>query len=360
MRNFRIIIPSPGASSCVVRFVHGGRQIARGISSRYPGVALFLVSDRNVFPLYGKPLHSELSALGAITRSIVLPAGEKVKSVARKTTLDDRLLAGGVRRDSVIIALGGGVIGDLAGFSAATLLRGIRLIQVPTSLLAQVDSSVGGKVGINHRLGKNLIGAFHQPEEVYVATSMLRTLPPREYLSGLGEVIKYGMILDPRLFRELENDPAALLSRRSRTMENVIARCIRLKAAVVAADEREEGPRRILNFGHTVGHAIESLSGYRISHGQAVSIGMVVEGAISRDMGLLRGADFDRLRNLISACGLPTSPPRSITAGQMLRAISRDKKYSGGEVRFTLARAVGRAETGCIVPHEILTNVLRG
>jgi len=360
MKALRITFPPPSPRSHGVHLMANIRQIAEKISGRYPNCGLFVVCDRNVYPLYGKRLTSELLARESPVRTFVLPAGENRKCISGKSALDDRLLAGGLRRDSVLIALGGGVIGDLAGYSAATLLRGVRLVQVPTTLLAQVDSSVGGKVGINHVLGKNLIGAFHQPDAVYIAPAVLRTLPQQQFLSGLGEVIKYGMILSHTLFRELESSRRVVLSRSHRTMGNIITRCIRLKATVVTADERESGTRRILNFGHTIGHAIETLSNHRVHHGYAVALGMVLEGGIAYQMGLLRSRDLDRLRNLVASYGFPTILPPTATPRRMLTAISRDKKNEGGSVRFTLVRGIGKAEAGFEVPPEILLRVLRG
>ncbi len=359
MTTIRIQIPSPPPQSHAVRIVSGSGEIARGISARYPGEPLFLVSDRNVFTLYGRELSALLRARGADLRSIVLPAGERSKSPRTKAHLDGRLLAAGIRRDSVVIAVGGGVIGDLAGFSAATVLRGVRLVQIPTTLLAQVDSSVGGKVGINHPLGKNLVGAFYQPDAVYLSPSMLRTLSDRDFRSGIGEVIKYGMILDARLFRRLETAHRSVVSRRPGTMADIVERCIRLKASVVAADEREADYRRILNFGHTVGHAVEQLTRYRLPHGYAVAIGMAVEGEMACATGLLRPPDLERLRRLLVLYGLPASLPADISPRRILTLVSRDKKNTGGSVRFTLVRGIGKGKPGVIVPEKILLGILR-
>jgi len=360
MKNLRIRIPAAASRSYGVHFCDDGRTIAREIARRYAGVSLFVVSDRNVFPLYGRRLVADLTALGATVHGTVLPPGERSKSSASKKQVDDSLLSGGLRRDSVIVAVGGGVIGDLAGYSAATLLRGVRLVQVPTTLLAQVDSSVGGKVGINHPLGKNLIGAFHQPDAVFISPGMLRTLPAPEYLSGMAEVIKVAMALDGRLFRLLEMEKSAVLARRRAVVSTIISRCIALKAGIVSADERDRGTRRLLNFGHTIGHAIEKLSSFRIPHGRAVAIGMVIEGMVALEMGLLRAPSFERLRSLVLRYGLPASLPPGMPARRLIGAASHDKKYEKGSVRFTLPAGIGRALTGVVVPPDVLRRVLAG
>lgn len=321
------------------------------------GSRAFIVTDRNVHRLHGEALESLLTRAGVSYRTIVLPAGERSKNRRTKERLEDEMVRAGAERNSVVIAFGGGVIGDLAGFTAATLLRGVRLIQVPTTLLAQVDSSVGGKVGIDHPEGKNLIGAFHHPGAVLVSPRYLRTLTRPEYGQGMAEVIKYGLILDRRLFNRLRSSANAVLSRRSATITPVIARCCALKGAVVAADERESGYRRILNFGHTIGHAIEQASGYRVPHGSAVSIGMAAEAGISLALGMITPGELADILGVLKLYELPVVPPRGLSRTAVLRAIRFDKKKSGGAVRFTLLKGIGKAVAGVDVPPALLNSV---
>ncbi|HEX5399542.1 MAG TPA: 3-dehydroquinate synthase, partial [Verrucomicrobiae bacterium] len=272
----------------------------------------------------------------------------------------NQLAAHRLERTSFIVALGGGVVGDLAGFVAATYLRGIAFIQVPTTLLAQVDSSVGGKVGVNLKAGKNLVGAFYQPKLVVCDLDTLKTLPEREFRAGLAEVIKYGIIYDAKLFAELERDLPKLLRRDPKTLARVIARCCEIKAEVVGRDETEGGQRAILNFGHTIGHAIENISGYgKVLHGEAISIGQVAAAKLSRGLLGLPQRDVERIENLFRRASLPVktrliAPQRQ----KLLNAMRLDKKVSGGEITFVLARKIGHVEYGQRVPAELIAPVL--
>jgi 3-dehydroquinate synthase len=275
-----------------------------------------------------------------------------------KERLEDRLLALGAHRDSVVVALGGGMIGDLAGFTAATLHRGVPLVQVPTSLLAQVDSSVGGKVAVDHPRGKNLVGAFHQPARVYIDVGALRTLPGEEYRSGLAEVIKYGATMDAKLFALLKAKARSIAGNAPGTMTPIIRRCCDLKRMIVEADERESGLRRILNFGHTIGHAVETLSNYRLRHGYAVAIGMCAEGRIGVALGITGRDSADRLEALVRLYGLPTEIPSRFTTGSILKATRLDKKSFGGAIRYTLLRAIGASELNVVVPERDLRSLL--
>jgi 3-dehydroquinate synthase len=257
-----------------------------------------------------------------------------------------------------VVAFGGGVIGDLAGFVAATYMRGVPYVQIPTTLLAQVDSSVGGKVAINHPRAKNLIGAFHQPRLVIADVTVLSTLRSRDYREGLAEVVKTAAIADADLFSWLEQNHAAVLARGAEALTFVVRRCCEIKAGVVEADERESGPRAILNFGHTVGHALEALAGYGVMrHGEAVAVGMTAAARISRLLGLLSGDDEDRLVGLLSACALPTRLP-VIPVAAVLDAMRADKKAVRGRPRFVLLRGIGRAEWGCEAPPEVVQKAL--
>lgn len=287
-----------------------------------------------------------LSAIGIDSALAVVAPGERSKSLDAASTLYDQLVAQRADRHTLIVALGGGVIGDLAGFVAATFARGLPLFMVPTTLLAQVDSSVGGKVGVNHPGAKNIIGAFHQPVGVWIDTETVYTLPDRELRCGLAEVVKYGVILDAALFAELECDAARILDRDGQSLRRIVARSCQLKAEVVVRDEREEsGHRAVLNFGHTIGHAIEAVAGYDgpFQHGEAVAVGMVAEGRLAQRLGWIGPEIGDRLVRLLERFGLPTTA-RGLDADQLIEAMSRDKKNQRGRLRFVLPRSVGAVE----------------
>jgi 3-dehydroquinate synthase len=301
------------------------------------GEDCLVVTNETVAPLYLEALLPNLE--GRTVASISLPDGEAHKTLATMATILDKLVAMGAGRDTTVVALGGGVVGDIAGFAAACYMRGVNFVQVPTTLLAQVDSSVGGKTGVNHEQGKNLVGAFHQPQVVLIDTDTLATLPDRELRAGLAEVIKYGAICDANFFAWLEDNIDALLQRDADALAHAIRRSCELKAEVVTEDEREAGRRAILNFGHTFGHAIENCVGYgEWLHGEAVAAGMVMAGELSNI-----GADeLDRLRRLIERAGLPTTPP-ALGAPAYLKAMSRDKKVQKKELRFVLLQRLGAA-----------------
>lgn len=351
--------PFPAPRRGAVRFCGDPRDLASRLAAAAAGSRLFLVTDRNVFRLHGRALGRALARGGVDVRTIVLPPGERTKSRRHRDLLEDRIIRSGADRSSVVAALGGGVVGDLAGFVAATLFRGIRFIQVPTTLVAQVDSSIGGKVGIDHPDGKNLIGAFHPAEAVLLVPAYLRTLPEREYLQGLAEVIKTALILDGRFVRRLETDVRALASRDRAMLREVVSRCASLKTRIVALDEREAGPRRILNYGHTIGHALERASRYAVPHGFAVSIGMAVEAGIALRLGMIGTRDVARTIGLLEAYGLPVSLPGSLDRAPILRAMAFDKKRSGGLVRFTLPSGIGRGVCGVPVPPGVIRDSLR-
>ncbi|HHY84875.1 MAG TPA: 3-dehydroquinate synthase [Verrucomicrobia bacterium] len=319
-----------------------------------------VISDRNVTPLYAKAAHESLSRAGFEPALITVPAGETAKSLDTVRRCYDALATHRLERRSFIVALGGGVVGDLAGFVAATYLRGIAFVQAPTTLLAQVDSSVGGKVGVNLKAGKNLVGAFHQPRLVLCDLDTLRTLPEREFRAGLAEVIKYGIIYDASFFRKLERSLDRILDRDPRVLADVVARCCEIKADVVGKDEKESGLRAILNFGHTVGHALEAISRYgKYLHGEAISIGQVIAAELSsRVLGLPAG-EAARIRELFARAGLPTSLRLNArNRGRLVAAMHLDKKVSAGEIKFVLARRIGEVEFGCRVSPEILDRAL--
>lgn len=327
----------------------GGLCKERGLSGH-----CLVVSDANVDPLYGHQTEVSLKDAGFSVGRAVVAAGEASKSERCLSELYDRALDAGLDRQSFIVALGGGVVGDVAGYAAATFLRGIRYVQVPTSLLAMVDSSVGGKTGINLRQGKNLVGAFHQPALVVADGDTLKTLPPREYISGLAEVVKYGAVRDASFFSDLEAHIEDLTACGPDFMESVIGRCCELKAEIVRVDERESGLRAILNFGHTIGHAIERVAGYgRYFHGDAVSMGMAVAGWVSVAQKGLPAKDSARLNDLLHRLGLPIEMPECSWA-DVRKAMRFDKKAAGQVPRFVLLEKLGHAVPGCEVPEDVL------
>ena len=296
----------------------------------------FIVSNPLVWRLHG-------SKLAGLTPDdvILLPDGERFKQLPAVSRVYDALIRANADRASTLLAFGGGVVGDMAGFAAASYLRGLPLVHVPTTLLAQVDSAIGGKVGVNHPLGKNLIGAFHQPHLVVVDTAVLSTLPRREFRAGLYEVIKYGMTSSPDLFERVARERSAIFARQPEALVAIISESCRIKAAIVSADERESGLRRILNFGHTAGHALETVTKYRrFRHGEAVAYGMLVAAELAVRREVLAGSARQALADLIAALG-PLPPIADVMVAQMMEAMTHDKKVEGGRLHFVLPTSVG-------------------
>ena len=319
-----------------------------------------IITDKNVGKFHSKTVFDALAKAGFFPALITVPAGEAAKSLRTVQSCYDQLAAQRLERKSFIVALGGGVVGDLAGFVAATYLRGIAFVQAPTTLLAQVDSSVGGKTGVNLRAGKNLVGAFYQPRLVLCDLDTLKTLPQREFRAGLAEVVKYGIIRDARFFALLEKQLPAILKRDRQTLEPVIARCCQIKAEVVSRDETEGDVRAILNFGHTIGHAIEKSAGYgKLLHGEAISVGQAAAAILSRKFSGLPGVDAERIADLLRRAGLPVRI--HLTPAQRQKAFSAmrlDKKVSEGEIKFVLAKKIGRVVWNQRVPDAILEQTL--
>ncbi len=336
------------------------RQIGERCRALNLGTRCAIISDANVAPRYENALQTSLRASGFQPVAVTVPAGETAKSLKNVQRCYDQLAAHRLERKSFIVALGGGVVGDLAGFVAATYLRGIPFVQVPTTLLAQVDSSVGGKVGVNLSAGKNLVGSFYQPRLVLCDLNTLRTLPSREFRAGLAEVIKYGIIYDARLFARLERDLSKLLKLETKALAEIIARCCEIKAEVVSQDETESGLRAILNFGHTIGHALEAISRYgKYLHGEAISIGQVAAAELSAMQLGLSQCDVERITDLFRRAGLPTSV--QLTKREMEKlfgAMRLDKKVSGGEIKFVLAKKIGEIAWGQSVPEDLIRSTL--
>jgi 3-dehydroquinate synthase len=350
-----------GSRSYAIKIAPGLLRKTGGECARLKlGARCAIITDTNAGRRFARTVFNSLAVAGFFPVLIVVPAGESAKSLKSVQSCHDQLAAHRLERKSFIIALGGGVAGDLAGFVAATYLRGIPFVQVPTTLLAQVDSSVGGKTGVNLRAGKNLVGAFHQPRLVLCDLEALKTLPECEFRAGLAEVIKYGIIFDAKLFTQLERDLPKILKRDSKTLAPVIARCCEIKAEVVARDETESGPRAILNFGHTIGHAIENSSGYgKFLHGEAIAIGQVAAAKISKKISGLPEREVERITNLFQRAGLPVEIKlNALQREKFFAAMRLDKKTSGGEIKFVLAEKIGRVVWGRTVPMALIEEVM--
>jgi 3-dehydroquinate synthase len=333
-------------------------HVGAHVVSLTQGRKVFLMSHPPLYKLYGAPLVDSLRAAGCGVEVCLVPEGERSKTLLSASRLFTRLARGGADRHSVICALGGGVLGDLAGFVAATYMRGIPLVQIPTSLLAMVDSSIGGKTAVNHKLGKNLIGAFYPPRAVFTDTALLQSLPEREYLCGLSEIVKAGAIGDVELFQFIEEHVEAIRQREETVLTTLIERAIAVKVRVVQEDPTERGVRAILNFGHTLGHALEAATMYtQYSHGEAVAVGMALVAILSERLGYCSAAVRSRLCALIEALGLPTTytdlPPQ-----RLLEVMTHDKKSLNGVIRFVLLKEIGDVAFHQQVPLEVLQTLL--
>jgi 3-dehydroquinate synthase len=355
MRTFRVEL---GANSHPVH-VGAGILAELGKLARDAGLKpgrSAVVTDANVAKLYAKATLAALGAAGFAPTLIEIPPGEQSKSLAQLERIYGLMTEAELERASVVFALGGGVVGDLAGFAAATYLRGIPIVQAPTTLLAQVDSSLGGKTGVNHPRAKNLIGAFHQPRLVVADVATLTTLGDREFREGLAEVIKYGAIMDEPMLASLEKSLDRILARDAAALEDIVERSLRHKAAIVAADERESDLRRILNFGHTVGHALEASTGYgNLLHGEAVAIGMAAAARISCAHAGLSRDEAARLVKLIDRAGLPTAMPEGWRGKEFERAIRLDKKRADDAIEFVLLDNLGHAVTKRLLIEQVLS-----
>jgi 3-dehydroquinate synthase len=344
----RVPLPARGGdSSYDILIDHGLLARLPALLAEYcPAAAYAVVSDSQVGPRYGEPLVTRLREAGQEAALFTFPAGERHKTRETWAAVSDRLVDAQVGRDGALIALGGGVVGDVAGFVAATYLRGIPYIQVPTSLLAMIDSSVGGKTGVDVAQGKNLVGAFHQPRLVVTDLDTLATLPRAQLASGMAEAVKHGVVADAEYFALLERDCRAALAGDAETLERVVARSVSIKSEVVAADERDAGRRAILNFGHTVGHAIEATGGYAGLHGEAVAVGLKLEAELAERAGIAEPGIAARVARLLSQCSLPLALPVRSVVDALLGAMRHDKKSRGGELRLALPRRIGAMAGG--------------
>lgn len=324
------------------------------------GSQVVIVSNDTVAPIYMEKLRGMLGERQLVTE-VILPDGEQYKTLDSLSDIFDRVMTDKHNRTTTFIALGGGVVGDVTGYAAASYQRGVDFIQVPTTLLAQVDSSVGGKTAVNHPLGKNMIGAFYQPRAVLIDINTLQTLPPREFAAGLAEVVKYGLIADEPFYRWLEASMPKLLAREEAALAEAIERSCAAKAAVVAADERESGVRAILNLGHTFGHAIETHQGYgEWLHGEAVAAGMMMALRLSAQRGWINAEEVDRLARLLGAAQLPIAPPPAMDVDDFLELMSRDKKVVDGRLRLILLHAIGESAIVEDVTESELNTLISG
>src|SRR5213595_2755704 len=347
LRSYHIVVES-GALDTV-----GARLAELRVGSRAA-----LVSDAAILRLYGKTVGQSLESAGFRVATVEVPEGEAAKTLAVATLCWDALLAAGLDRTSTVLALGGGAVGDVAGFVAATYMRGVNFVQLPTTVLAQVDASIGGKTAIDHPAAKNLIGAFHQPRLVLVDPAVVRSLPEREFRSGLAEIVKHGIVLDADYFAAVERDAAPLCARDLPVVERVIAGSCRLKAGVVERDERESELRHALNYGHTIGHALETVTGYaRFAHGEAVALGIVAEARLAGRLGIASDETVARQERLLAAVGLPIRAS-ALDTEKILAAITRDKKARDGRVPFVLAPRIGAFQLRYDVPADLIRAVL--
>lgn len=311
-----------------------------------------VITDELVHRLHSEKISESLKSRVKKFDTIVMPAGESTKSLASVEKIIGKMLELGCERGAVVLAFGGGVIGDLAGFAASIYKRGVPLVQVPTTLLAQVDASIGGKTSVNHPLGKNMIGSFYQPKLVWSDLTLLKTLPRKEIICGLGEIIKYGIIRDPALFTLVEQNLERILALDLTLLPEIVTRCCEIKAQIVSADEKESGLRMILNFGHTIGHALEAALEYTITHGEAVLLGMLAESKIALDSGKLPAEDFYRIRKLITS--LRVQPPTGLERERLIKILASDKKAVAGQLRVVLPNKIGEVEVAAGLKEDLV------
>jgi len=343
--------------------IHIGKNILSSLGGffhrhRLPKTVV-IITDKNVARLYLKTAQRSLVQAGFDVRAIVVPAGEKEKNLRRTDAVYSTLLRFRIERRSTIVALGGGVVGDLAGFIAATYQRGVNFVQVPTTLLAQVDSSVGGKVGVNHAQGKNMVGAFYQPAFVVADVASLRTLPNREIVCGVGEVVKYGVIMNRKFFSYVDRNLPTILAKEGKVLAHLVAECCRMKAVVVSKDEREDNLRAILNFGHTVGHALEHAGSYRsLKHGEAILLGMIAETFVAYRLGMISSKNAARIEGAILRIPMPHSIGFSFVPSRLIAAMRLDKKATSGKIRLVLPTSVGKVTLPIVVDEKIILESL--
>lgn len=328
------------------------------LAKNHKAARYVIVTDSNVNPLYGQALLTAMTEGGLKVSVLEIPAGETSKNMSMVMEITGKLLALGADRGTLLIALGGGVVGDLTGFIASVYMRSVPYIQIPTTLVGQVDSAIGGKTAVDLPQGKNLLGTFYQPRAVFVDLNFLATLPVREFRNGLAEIIKYGIIEDDKMFKFLEEHMEEVKDRDAGHLLKIIETCCRIKKSIVEIDEHEQGLRRILNFGHTLGHALEALSDYRLSHGEGVALGMIAAARLSAKMHYLPEKDLARVENVIAAAGLPTRIEAALAPGAVIDRLKMDKKKKDDVVHFVLVKKIGMPFVNGSVSDELITEVL--
>lgn len=336
------LLIAPEKRLCVIHFQKSALQkIAKDLKKRKTARYIFL-TDEGAYGIYGKTLENILKKEEIDAKFFTIPSGEKYKNLKTIESLTGKMVEQGVNRADTLVGLGGGVIGDLAGFISSIYMRGIPLIQIPTTLLSMVDAAIGGKTGINLPIGKNLLGTFHQPRAIYINQFFLKSLPRNQFMSGIAEVIKYGVIQDKKLFKILEQKKEKILALDEKTLNKILVRCVKIKLDIVSEDERENGRRMILNYGHTIGHAIEKISDFKLSHGEAISIGMVEENNWAVNQGILKEKHADRIKNLIEMYELPTNIPKNIKPDEIKKTMQFDKKRKGKILYLSVPKKIGK------------------
>jgi len=359
MRSIKVTLDKKYSSSYEI---HIGRgivdRIALLIAKNHKAGRHVIVTDDNVAPLHGKNFLPVLKNIGLNADIIAFPAGEASKSINTLLDLADKLLKLGADRGTCLIALGGGVVGDMVGFIASIYMRGVPYVQIPTTLVAQVDSAIGGKTAVDLPAGKNLLGTFYQPAAVFVDLSFLETLPAKEFENGLAEIIKYGIIDDEKMFHLLEENMEAVRQKDSTLLVKIVENCCRIKKAIVEIDEREQGLRRILNYGHTLGHALEAVSMYKMTHGEGVAVGMIAAALISAKKGYLDIAEAKRIKELVEKAGLPVKIPAKLPTQEIITRLQMDKKKNGDTIHFVLLKKIGMPFVNGGVEKRLINEVI--
>ena len=361
MRSMKVNLDKKSLSSYEIRI--GNSILDRMtllIAKNHKAGRYIIITDNNVGGLHGPKLLAGLKGVGLNVELIEFPGGEASKNIHTAVDIVEKLLTLGADRNSLLIALGGGVVGDMVGFIASVFMRSIPYIQIPTTLLAQVDSSIGGKTAIDLPSGKNLLGTFYQPQAVFTDLSYLTTLPEKEFNNGLAEIIKYGIIDDEKLFCLLEENMESVKRKDPALLIKIVECCCRIKKAIVEIDEKEQGLRRILNYGHTLGHALEAQSNFTFSHGEAVALGMIAAARISENVGYLDSACRERIEDLIQESGLPCRIPKDVAAGEIISRLKMDKKKEGDIIHFVLLKKIGMPFVNGGIDNAIITAVIEG
>ncbi|HOW57455.1 MAG TPA: 3-dehydroquinate synthase [Smithellaceae bacterium] len=361
MRSLKVNLDKKTLSSYEIRIGNGIiDRVALLIAKNFKAGRHIIITDSNIRRLHGAKLEQSLKDVGLHVDIIEFPAGEAAKNINTVLQISEKMLQLGADRTTTLIAFGGGVTGDLVGFIASVFMRSLPYLQIPTSLIAQVDSSIGGKTAIDLPCGKNLLGTFYQPRAVFADLSYLETLPQNEFSNGLAEIIKYGIIDDDKMFRTLEDNMDAIKNRDTSLLIKIVENCCRIKKSIVEIDEKEQGLRRILNFGHTLGHAIEAESQYMISHGEGVALGMIAAARLSENAGYLAAVERERIENIIGMSGLPSRIPTTLSAGKIIERLKLDKKKRGDNIHFVLVKKIGMPFVNGGMDENIIGTVIAG